>query len=59
MTQIKENVQSNAELNALFVRLDDNGQDIALAILRALEFAQTVMYSQNTEQQSSCLPSNL
>lgn len=53
MTQTNEKIQCIDELKALFVGLDEKGQETALAILRALEFAQSVMYLQDAEQQSS------
>lgn len=43
MTQEKEDVKRLAELNTLFLTLDDRGQDGALTILRSLKFAQSVM----------------
>lgn len=45
MTQNKEKVERLAELNSLFLSLDDKGQDSALIILRSLDFAQSVMCS--------------
>ena len=51
MTQIKENVQRITEFNALFLNLNEKGQEAALAILRSLGFAQSVMCSQGMEQQ--------
>lgn len=38
-----DNVKRIAELNALFLTLDNKGQDSALTILRSLGFAQSVM----------------
>lgn len=46
MTQKKKDVKKISELNALFLNLDDIGQDSALTILRSLGFAQSVMCSQ-------------
>lgn len=43
MTQNNEMVKKVSELNTLFLSLNDKGQDSALNILRALEFAQSVM----------------
>lgn len=43
MTHEKEMVEKIAELNSLFLTLNDKGQDNALNILRALKFAQSVM----------------
>lgn len=45
MTQNKEEVERLAELNSLFLSLDDKGQDSALIVLRSLDFAQAVMCS--------------
>ena len=58
MTQKTENVRKIAELNALFLSLDDRGQDSALTILRSLEFAQSVMCSAKQEEQPQILPEN-
>lgn len=46
MTQENQMATKITELNALFLSLNDKGQDSALNILRALEFAQTVMFEQ-------------
>ena len=43
MTHAKENARGTAELRTAFMLLSDKEQDNALAILRALSFAQTVM----------------
>lgn len=51
MTQIKADVKRLVELNALFLNLDDKGQDSALTILRSLGFAQSVMCSLNSVEQ--------
>ncbi len=53
MTQTKDNIQRIAEFNALFMNLNDKGQDAALTVLQALGFAQSVMYSQNVDKQSN------
>lgn len=51
MTQRKNEVERIAELNALFMSLDNRGQNSALTILRSLEFAQSVMcMTEPTEQ---------
>lgn len=47
MTQNKEAANKIAELNALFLTLNEKAQDSALNILRSLEFAQSVMYEQS------------
>lgn len=51
MTQVKENVQRIAEFNALFMNLNDKGQEAALTVLQALGFAQSVMCSQMKEKE--------
>ena len=50
MTQIKDDIQRVAEFNALFMNLNEKGQETALIILRSLGFAQSVMYSQEKDQ---------
>lgn len=49
MTQAKERAREQAkkiaELNALFLTLNEKGQESALTILRSLEFAQSVTLS--------------
>lgn len=47
MTHSGDDVQKIAELNSLFIGLNDKGKDSALTILRALSFAQTVMRSES------------
>ena len=51
MTQTKDNVQRVNEFNAIFVGLNDKGQEAALTVLRALGFAQSVMLPQDAENQ--------
>lgn len=46
MTQRREEAQHIAEFNTLFMNLNEKGQEAALIILKSLEFAQSVMYSQ-------------
>ena len=46
MTHIKEEAKKIAELNTIFLTLNDKGQDSALTILRSLGFAQSVMCSE-------------
>ncbi len=41
MTQIEEQTAKNAEFYRSFLALDGEGQEHALSILRALEFAQS------------------
>lgn len=55
MTQCDEkNFRNNAELTTLFLRLDEQKQDSALYILRALDFAQSILcdHSQITQKRS-------
>ncbi len=58
MTRDNETAKKVAELNTLFLMLNDKGQDNALNILRALKFAQSVMsepnymHSQHTASQN-------
>lgn len=42
MTQ-NENAQRIAELNTIFMMLNDKGKESALTVLKALNFAQSVM----------------
>lgn len=51
MTQRKEDAQRNAKFNALFMNLNEKGQEAALTVLMSLDFAQSVMYSQGAENQ--------
>jgi len=53
MTQSREWAKKIAELNSLFVALDEKGQESALNILRSLDFAQSVMVAPNSSQKSS------
>lgn len=57
MTHENEMVKKIAELNALFLSLNDKGQDSALNILRSLEFAQSVMcdHSSTRLEQNNCI----
>ena len=48
MTQSKDQIDKTTVLNSAFLSLNDTGQDGALAILRSLQFAQSVM--ERTEQ---------
>ena len=58
MAQEREDVKRIAELNALFLTLDDKGQDSALIILRSLGFAQSVMGTNKQTEQSNKPPDN-
>ncbi|WP_418666220.1 hypothetical protein [Allofournierella sp.] len=51
MTQKEKDAQRLAELNTLFLTLDNTGQDSALTVLRALEFAQSVTRTPKAEEQ--------
>lgn len=51
MTQTNENLKTIAEFNALFLTLNDKGQETALTVLQSLDFAQSVMC-----QRSNVLP---
>ncbi len=51
MTQGKEDMRRNAEFNDLFMNLNEKGQEAALTVLKSLDFAQSVMYSQRAENQ--------
>ncbi len=51
MTQIEGNIKRIAEFNALFMNLNEKGQEAALTVLRSLGFAQSVMYSQKADEQ--------
>lgn len=46
MTHSSDDAQKVAELNSIFAGLNDRGKDSALTILRALSFAQAVMYTE-------------
>lgn len=59
MTQNKEDVERLAELNSLFLTLDDKGQDSALIILRSLGFAQSVMCSKKQAGQPRKSPTDV
>ena len=50
MTHIKEEAKKIAELNTIFLTLNDKGQDSALTILRSLGFAQSVMCSEQSRK---------
>ena len=51
MTQTKDNIQRVAEFNALFMNLNERGQEAALTVLQALGFSLSVMFSQDAEKQ--------
>lgn len=56
MAQRKEDLQKFEELNALFLALDDESQDSALAILKSIEYAQAEMLEQNSAKPLCKLP---
>ena len=43
MTQKQDGTQKLAEMNAIFLGLNEKGQESALMILKSLEFAQAVL----------------
>lgn len=43
MTQNREDVKRLEELTTLFLILNDKGKESALAVLRSLDFAQSLM----------------
>lgn len=51
MTQTKEDVLRNAKFNALFMNLNEKGQEAALNVLMSLDFAQSVMNLQREQNQ--------
>ena len=53
MTQNEKQIKRIAELNSIFLTLDEKGQDSALTILRSLDFAQSVMNLPNENEKSS------
>jgi len=50
MAQTREQANKIAELNSLFMVLNEKGQENALNILRALQFAQSVILSGEQSQ---------
>lgn len=42
MTQTNESIRKLAEFNALFLTLNEKGQDAALTVLQSLSFAQSL-----------------
>lgn len=52
MTQNGEQANKISELNAIFMSLNEKGQDEALSILRSLAFAQSCM-GQSAHQNST------
>ena len=51
MTQTKEDVLRNAKFNALFMNLNEKGQEAALNVLMSLDFARSVMNLQREQNQ--------
>ncbi len=45
MAQANEQVKRIAEFNAMFLTLNEKGQEAALTVLQSLDFAQSVMCS--------------
>lgn len=50
MTQTDRKVDRIAEFNALFLTLNEKGQEAALTVLKSLNFAQSVMGSEEGEK---------
>lgn len=53
MAQNEKQIKRIAELNSIFLTLDDKGQDSVLMILRSLDFAQSVMNLSQEGEKSS------
>ncbi len=51
MTQKRTDAQKIAEMNAIFLTLNEKGQESALTILKSLEFAQSVMCGESEKPQ--------
>ena len=45
--------KKDTEFHSVFLSLDDKGQDSALAILKTLEFAQSIMCSPKDDEKDS------
>ena len=56
MTQESEELKKLAELHALFVDLDESGQDGALTILRSLGFAQSIIMCDSKQEEQPHKP---
>ena len=56
MTQPTSQAAKLAELNSLFLTLNEKGQQSALTILRSLEFAQSVLGESDDEGDSQRAP---
>lgn len=51
MTQKRMDAQKIAEMNAIFLTLNEKGQESVLTILKSLEFAQSVMCGESEKPQ--------
>lgn len=56
MTQTQEQMMKISEFRTIFPTLDETGQEKALGILRALDFAQSVMLSSDNSGQQAMEP---
>lgn len=56
MTHTEDALKKIAELKSLFMRLDKNGQENILIMLRSLHFAQTVSDSSEPSSSSATPP---
>lgn len=56
MTQTQEQMMKISEFRTIFPALDETGQEKALGILRALDFAQSVMLSSEHSRQHPMRP---
>lgn len=50
MAQKEKCVEKTRQFNELFLSLDNKGQEAAITVLKSLNFAQSVMCSQTSEE---------
>jgi len=50
MTQLKRQVDKIAELNSVFLTLDELNQEYALTLLQTLRFAQTIQRNSSSPE---------
>ena len=50
MAQKEKNIEKQRRFNELFLSLNDKGQEAAITVLQSLNFAQSVMCSQTSEE---------
>lgn len=50
MKKINKQIEKVSELNTLFLSLNEENQFYALSVIKALEFAQTVMKNPSVEE---------